>query len=76
MSDKRISNQFLEKSFIYNTRLSNFIALKRNNSHIQTENKNEMDLTAVEQPTSKVCTKAFFSIYKIRLKTWLNLGLT
>ena len=63
MSDKRISNQFLEKSFFYNTRLSNFIALKRNNSHIQTENKNEMDLNAVEQPTSKV-PKHFFLFTK------------
>ena len=66
MSDKRISNQFLEKSFIYNTRLSNFIAFKRNNSHIETENKNEMKLMLLSNEQGG---KAFFSIYKIQLKT-------
>ena len=68
MSDKRISNQFLEKSFIYNTRLSNFIAIKRNNSHIETENKNENEMKLMLL-SNEQGGKAFFSIYEIRLKT-------
>ena len=39
---------------------------KRNNSHIETENKNEMKLMLLSNEQGG---KAFFSIYKIRLKT-------